>query len=83
MLEANKFPPNVVKVVTERSVVYLMGIDSKEEGDAAAEIARVSSRVYGRAASTRCCALTIRDEAMSSIALVIFLVDWTDRMRRR
>jgi osmotically-inducible protein OsmY len=25
MIEANKFPPNAVKVVTERGVVYLMG----------------------------------------------------------
>jgi len=27
--------------------------------------------------------LTIRDEAMSSIAFVIFLVAWTDLIRRR
>lgn len=33
------FYPNHVKVVTENGVVYLMGIVSKEEGDAAAEIA--------------------------------------------
>ena len=39
MIEANKFPPNAVKVVTERGVVYLMGIVSKEEGNAAAETA--------------------------------------------
>jgi osmotically-inducible protein OsmY len=45
MLEANKFPPNVVKVVTERSVVYLMGIVSKEEGVAAAEIAATTAGV--------------------------------------
>ena len=45
MIEANKFPPNVVKVVTERSVVYLMGIVSKEEGDAAAEIAATTAGV--------------------------------------
>jgi len=45
MLEANKFPPNVVKVVTERSVVYLMGIISKAEGDAAAEIAATTAGV--------------------------------------
>ena len=45
MLEANKFPPNVVKVVTERGVVYLMGIVSKEEGDAAAEIAATTAGV--------------------------------------
>jgi hypothetical protein len=38
---------------------------------------------YGCAALTRCCALTMREAAMSSIARVIFLVDFTDRMRRR
>jgi len=38
-VEANKFPPNAVKVVTERAVVYLMGIVSKQEGTAAGEIA--------------------------------------------
>src|SRR5438270_13206957 len=31
----------------------------------------------------RCCALTIRDAAMSSIARVIFFVDCTERVRRR
>lgn len=45
MIEANRFPPNVVKVVTERGVVYLMGIVSKEEGDAAAEIAATTAGV--------------------------------------
>jgi osmotically-inducible protein OsmY len=45
MIEANKFPPNVVKVVTERQVVYLMGIVSKTEGDAAAEIAATTAGV--------------------------------------
>lgn len=35
----NKFPANYVKVVTENSVVYLMGIVTKAEGDAAADIA--------------------------------------------
>jgi osmotically-inducible protein OsmY len=38
-VEANKFPPNAVKVVTERAVVYLMGIVSRQEGTAAGEIA--------------------------------------------
>lgn len=38
-VEASKFPPNAVKVVTERSVVYLMGIVSPAEGTAAGEIA--------------------------------------------
>ena len=38
---------------------------------------------HWRLAVTRCCALTMREAAMSSIARVIFLVDCTDRMRRR
>jgi osmotically-inducible protein OsmY len=45
MIEANKFPPNAVKVVTERGVVYLMGIVSKEDGDAAAEITATTAGV--------------------------------------
>ncbi len=45
MVEANKFPPNAVKVVTERGVVYLMGIVSKEEGNAAGEMAATTSGV--------------------------------------
>lgn len=36
----NKFPANYVKVVTENSVVYLLGIVNKAEADAAVEIAR-------------------------------------------
>ena len=36
----NQFPANVVKIVTENSVVYLIGIVNKTEADAAAEIAR-------------------------------------------
>jgi osmotically-inducible protein OsmY len=36
----NRFPANYVKVVTENSVVYLMGIVSNAEADAAVEIAR-------------------------------------------
>jgi osmotically-inducible protein OsmY len=44
-VEAQKFAPNHVKVVTERSVVYLMGIVSREEGDAAAQIAATTSGV--------------------------------------
>lgn len=36
----NKFPANYVKVVTENSVVYLIGIVTQSEGDAAVEIAR-------------------------------------------
>ena len=38
-VEANKFPPNAVKVVTERGVVYLMGIVTRPEGDSAGEVA--------------------------------------------
>jgi osmotically-inducible protein OsmY len=45
MIEANKFPPNVVKVVTERGVVYLMGIVSKEEGASAADVAATTAGV--------------------------------------
>jgi osmotically-inducible protein OsmY len=44
-VEANKFQINYVKVVTERGIVYLMGIVRPEEGDAAAEIARTTSGV--------------------------------------
>jgi osmotically-inducible protein OsmY len=44
-IEANKFPPNAVKVVTERGVVYLMGIVTKAEGDAAGETAATTAGV--------------------------------------
>lgn len=36
----NKFPANYVKVVTENSVVYLLGIVTNKEADDAVEIAR-------------------------------------------
>lgn len=36
----NKFPANYVKVVTENGVVYLLGIVTSAEADAAVEIAR-------------------------------------------
>jgi osmotically-inducible protein OsmY len=45
MIEAAKFAPNHVKVVTERSVVYLMGIVTRQEGDDAAQIAATTSGV--------------------------------------
>ena len=45
MVEANKFPPNAVKVVTERKVVYLMGIVTRQEGDDAAQIAATTAGV--------------------------------------
>lgn len=44
-VEARKFAPNHVKVVTERSAVYLMGIVSRDEGAAAAQIAASTSDV--------------------------------------
>ncbi|MCX7627221.1 MAG: BON domain-containing protein [Methylophilaceae bacterium] len=40
MLAENKFPANVVKVVTENSVVYLMGMVTRKEAEDAVEIAR-------------------------------------------
>src|SRR6476661_1116285 len=53
------------------------------ENVATADTARVSSRAYGAAAWARCCALMMRDAAMSSIARVIFFVDSTERIRAR
>src|SRR6478609_1066815 len=50
---------------------------------ATAETARVSSRAYGAAAWARCCALMIRDAAMSSMARVIFFIDSVDLIRAR
>jgi osmotically-inducible protein OsmY len=44
-LGAKGFSGNHVKVVTEASVVYLMGIVTREEGDAATEVARSTSGV--------------------------------------
>ena len=41
----NLFPANVVKVVTEGSVVYLMGIVNEKEGEDAVEIARTTEGV--------------------------------------
>jgi osmotically-inducible protein OsmY len=41
----NKFPANYVKVVTENSVVYLIGIVTQAEADAASEIARNTNGV--------------------------------------
>ena len=43
MVNNKKFSPTHVKVVTEAGVVYLMGLVSTEEGDAAVEIARTTS----------------------------------------
>jgi len=44
-VEANKFQINVVKVVTERGVVYLMGVVRHDEANAATEIARTTDGV--------------------------------------
>ena len=41
----NKFPANYVKVVTENTVVYLMGLVTSTEADAAVEIARNTAGV--------------------------------------
>src|SRR3954451_2600139 len=53
------------------------------ENVATAETARVSSRAYGAAAWARCCALMMRDAAMSSMARVIFFIDSVDLIRAR
>ena len=44
-VDANKFGANHVKVVTEGSVVYLLGIVAQREADAAVEIARTTGGV--------------------------------------
>jgi len=44
-IEANRFPPNAVKVVTERGVVYLLGIVNRSEGDLAGETAATTTGV--------------------------------------
>jgi osmotically-inducible protein OsmY len=45
MVNNGKFSPQHVKVVTEAGVVYLMGLVSQQEGDAAVEITRNTSGV--------------------------------------
>lgn len=44
-LDANRFHPNHVKVVTEDRVAYLLGLVTKKEADAASEIARTTGDV--------------------------------------
>jgi osmotically-inducible protein OsmY len=44
-VESSKFSATHVKVVTERGVVYLMGIVSRDEGNAAAQIAASTTDV--------------------------------------
>jgi osmotically-inducible protein OsmY len=45
LVEANQVPANLVKVVTERGVVYLMGLLSRQEADAATNLAATTSGV--------------------------------------
>jgi len=45
MVKENRFPANYVKVVTENSVVYLMGMVTRKEADDAVEIARSTDGV--------------------------------------
>lgn len=45
MVETDKFSANHVKVVTEAGVVYLMGLLSHKEADAAVELARTTAGV--------------------------------------
>jgi osmotically-inducible protein OsmY len=45
MVGNGKFSPNHVKVITEAGVVYLMGLVTPAEGDAAVEVARSTSGV--------------------------------------
>jgi len=44
-VEANKFSATHVKVVTDREVVYLMGLVKRDEADAAAQIASTTTGV--------------------------------------
>jgi osmotically-inducible protein OsmY len=45
MVNNGRFSPQHVKVITEQGVVYLMGVVTTQEGDAAVEIARTTSGV--------------------------------------
>ena len=45
MVNNGVFSPTHVKVLTEASMVYLMGLVTQAEGDAAVEIARTTSGV--------------------------------------
>ena len=44
-VDANRFSPNHVKVVTEAGVVFLLGLVTQAEADAAVEIARTTGGV--------------------------------------
>lgn len=45
LIDANKVPVHLIKVVTERGVVYLMGIVTHKEADDAVETARTTTDV--------------------------------------
>ncbi len=45
MVTENRFPANYVKIVTEASVVYLMGMVTKQEAEDAVDIARNTNGV--------------------------------------
>jgi osmotically-inducible protein OsmY len=45
LVEADKVPANLIKVVTERGVVYLRGLVTPQEGDAAASVAATTEGV--------------------------------------
>ena len=45
MLKENRFPANYVKVVTDSGVVYLMGLVTEQEAEAAVDIARETEGV--------------------------------------
>ena len=47
MVNNKQFSVNHIKVVTEANIVYLMGLVTQEEGDAAANVARTASGVSG------------------------------------
>lgn len=44
-VQANRFPPNYVKVVTEASNVYLLGLVTEKEAEEATRLARTTSGV--------------------------------------
>jgi osmotically-inducible protein OsmY len=46
-IDYGKFSANIVKVVTENGTVYLMGLVTQREADAATQIARETSGVLG------------------------------------
>ncbi|MDI6747956.1 MAG: BON domain-containing protein [Rhodocyclaceae bacterium] len=45
-IDANQFAANHIKVVTENSMVYLMGLATQREANAAVEIARTTAGVH-------------------------------------